>query len=275
MTFSTRLGYKSSRLEMQIEEIDEPLRNGIWNTFLDLCTRNFQRYSDHGDFFLRQLWASFFKRPLDEIPTTTWDYKKRMKSTLFNGEWYLSYDLIEFILKSEGCFSEIDKEVYVFKNNKILEEEQSAYRIIGNEVTPITDNNEINEIDTALKYDSKFKPVSDHINEAVSLLSERNNPSFRNVIKESISAVEAVCQILSGDSNASLGKALDTLEKQGFNMHPSLKGAFDRLYGYASDADGIRHALLEDSNLDFHDAKFMLVACSSFVNFLIAKSTIK
>jgi hypothetical protein len=56
-------------------------------------------------------------------------------------------------------------------------------------------------------------------------------------------------------------------------MHPSLKSAFQNLYGYTSDANGIRHALLEEANLDFEDAKFMLVSCSAFVNYLVAKAS--
>lgn len=52
-------------------------------------------------------------------------------------------------------------------------------------------------------------------------------------------------------------------------MHPALNGAFQKLYGYTSDAGGIiRHALLEEDSLDFKDAKFMLVSCSAFVTYL-------
>ncbi len=56
-------------------------------------------------------------------------------------------------------------------------------------------------------------------------------------------------------------------------LHPALKKAFDSLYGYTSDADGIRHALLDEPNLDSEDAKFMLVSCSAFINYLISKSS--
>ena len=45
-----------------------------------------------------------------------------------------------------------------------------------------------------------------------------------------------------------------------------------QLYGYTSDADGIRHALLDESDLDFEDAKFMLVSCSAFTNYLKGKA---
>jgi len=55
-------------------------------------------------------------------------------------------------------------------------------------------------------------------------------------------------------------------------MHPSLKQGFEKLYGYTSDDDGIRHALLDEANLDMEDARFMLVSCSAFVNYLVVKA---
>ncbi len=54
-------------------------------------------------------------------------------------------------------------------------------------------------------------------------------------------------------------------------LHGAFKAGLSSLYGYTSDAAGIRHAILEESKLTFSDAKFMLVICSAFVNFLITK----
>lgn len=56
-------------------------------------------------------------------------------------------------------------------------------------------------------------------------------------------------------------------------LHGALRLAFEKLYGYASDANGIRHALMEESNLEQEDAVFMLVACSAFVSYVIAKQS--
>lgn len=79
--------------------------------------------------------------------------------------------------------------------------------------------------------------------------------------------------LVAGSSSATLGRALSELDKnKTVNMHPALREAFQKLYGYTSDADGIRHALLKDSNLDFEDAKFMLVSCSAFINYLKSKA---
>ena len=42
--------------------------------------------------------------------------------------------------------------------------------------------------------------------------------------------------------------------------------------GYTSDTDGIRHGLTEEINCDFEDAKFMLVTCNTFINYLVIKA---
>lgn len=56
-------------------------------------------------------------------------------------------------------------------------------------------------------------------------------------------------------------------------IHAGLKSAFNMLYGYTSDANGIRHAGdIGGPSSTFEEAKFMLVSCSAFVNYLIAVS---
>lgn len=61
------------------------------------------------------------------------------------------------------------------------------------------------------------------------------------------------------------------LEDKGVNLHGSLKSGFDKLYGFTSDTDGVRHGSINPSDVDSDLAKFMLVSCSAFVNYLRAK----
>jgi hypothetical protein len=44
------------------------------------------------------------------------------------------------------------------------------------------------------------------------------------------------------------------------------------IYGYTSDAGGMRHALLEEASWDLADAKFMLVSGCALLNYLIIKA---
>lgn len=81
-----------------------------------------------------------------------------------------------------------------------------------------------------------------------------------------------MCQIIVGDESAVLSTALKRLEDNGTVIHPSLKLAFTKLYAYTCDQGGIRHAEgMFESNVTFEEAKFMLVSCSAFINYLIAE----
>jgi len=142
--------------------------------------------------------------------------------------------------------------------DSVLERELSAYRFVGDRITQITSEEEVSEI-----------------GEALDLLADRKLPDYSNSIKESISAVsavEAICNLIAKEETATLGQALKKIEEK-VSLHPALKCAFSNLYGYTSDARSIRHALLDEPNLSFEDAKFMLVSCSAFVNYLISKAS--
>ena len=113
----------------------------------------------------------------------------------------------------------------------------------------------------------------EHISKANKLLADREKPDYENSIKESISAVEAICEIITGTKGkeATLGNMLKKLEDNGVAIHKGLKSAFNILYGYTSDANGIRHAGdIGGPFSTFEEAKFMLVACCAFVNYLTA-----
>lgn len=129
------------------------------------------------------------------------------------------------------------------------------------------------EIKQALE--NPYSSVYDHLSKANKLIADRSKPDYENSIKESISAVEALCKILTGitGKESCLGKMLKKLEEKGIVIHPGLKAAFNSLYGYTSDANGIRHAgNIGGPASTFEEAKFMLVSCSAFVNYLIAVS---
>lgn len=153
-----------------------------------------------------------------------------------------------------------------------MEKELSGYRIINNIITPITDENEISAIDCALDGSLHLNAIHHQLSESLRMLSDRQNPHYRGSIKESISAVESMCCLISAKSNLTLPEALRTIEKRGIiQIHPALRKAFIKLYGWTSDDQGIRHALMEESTLTFGDAKYMLVSCSAFINYLLSK----
>ncbi len=148
----------------------------------------------------------------------------------------------------------------------------AAYTMLGTQFIPITNSEELSAISAVIQGGSVTQvAVSAHLDAAIDMFSDRTAPDYRNSVKESISAVEAVAKSLDNDSKAELGKALKALDGK-VDIHPALDKGFRALYGYTSDAGGIRHAMLEASTIDVEDARYMLVACSAFVNYLRAKA---
>ena len=275
MLFSQRKGIKPVKSVIQINSMDTALRNGLWNVLsFFYWTRvkelNMISHYDDMDTLFKRIWHSYFKWPLDTLEDHYPRTYKTIRGYLFKCEWYEVYDFVEFVAQNyPDATKELNKK-FMDACNSILERELSAYRFVGGRITEITSEEEISEIEEALRIPDALRNVRTHLKTALDLLADRKSPDYRNSIKESISAVEAVSELIAKNPKATLGQALKEIEKK-VCLHPALKSAFSSLYGYTSSADGIRHALLDEPNLTFDDAKFMLVLCSAFVNYLIAK----
>lgn len=270
MLFSQREGIKPGKGVIQINSVDGDLRNGLWNA-LTLCYWDYMEEAyeyDAGEAFVKKIWVYHFKKPLDTLPDYWFDIHKAIKKQYDDYEWYEIYDFIEYVANNH--FSNSNNNEFIKLCNSFLESELSAYRFVGGKITQITSQEEISEIEEALNISKPFKAVSIHINRALALFSDKKSPDYRNSIKESISAVEAICKLITKKEKPGLGQALKILEDK-IGLHPALKKAFNNLYGYTSDAKGIRHALLEEAELYPEDAKFMLISCSAFVNYLVNK----
>jgi hypothetical protein len=246
----------------------EYFNNVLLETYREYYSNN-PYYTNFREGFLLHLWHDFFKKPIDTLEILWRDILKVIRNYYFSCEWNEVYDFVEFVAKQNNYFK---NRGFREKCNLILERELSAYRFVGDIITPLTSDEEIEEVELALSNTDKFRSINIHLRAAVDFLSDRKSPDYRNSIKESISAVEAFCKIVT-ESPKTLGQCIKSLEKR-INFHPALKEAFDKLYGWTSDAEGIRHGLglMEEPNLEFEDAKFMLVACSAFINFLLEKA---
>lgn len=252
---------------MQIESIDDRLRTHLWNATLeDFVKSNIYKNGNEFSDFAKIIWSDFFVLPLNTIPYDRIDLIDKMHHLFTNSEWYFIYDFIEFILNiSEDEFFIQD---FTRNINFYLEKEFSAYRVVDNKVVQITDKTEIEAIESAMNTDDNS--VTTHLKRSLELLSDRQNPDYRNSIKESISAVEAMCIEITGDKKASLGEALKHPKIAKF-LHGSLTKGFSNLYGFTSNAEGIRHAIMDEPTLKQEDALFILVICSAFLNYLKSK----
>ncbi|HBV74788.1 MAG TPA: hypothetical protein DEV85_12550 [Vibrio sp.] len=275
MLFSKRKGFVSVRDTIQKDSMDEPLRSGLWNA-MHICIWKQIEYSRYEQYFeqanvyglFQHYWHNYFKRPLDNLPHDIESAHRVVRKYFFECKWYEAYDFIEFT--ASYCPENMAPEFIKFCNH-IFEKELSAYRFVDGVLTDITSEEEVASIEEAIDTSSKFSGVNQHLKRALALLSDRKQPDYRNSIKESISAVESLCKCLTEDDKATLGAALNRIEKS-HQIHPAFKKALSNLYGFTNDSGGIRHALLEEDILTYVDAKFMLVSCSSFVNYMIGKA---
>lgn len=238
----------SSDKKKQLKAIDDDLRNGLWNALTSFhwirldrreAEKIIARLTVRNDPFIMRIWSDFFKKTLDSLGY--WDDARESISEFFySGKWNDVYDFIEFVANAT------ENKPFVDECNRILEREVSSYRFVGWQITPITSEEEIAEIDEALK--GPLAPVTNHIRKAVDRFSDRKEPDYQNSIKEAISGVESACNIILKSKKASFGSAIDELSKK-IDIHPALKRGFSSIYGYTSTADGIRHAMIEKSNL--------------------------
>ena len=278
MLFSKRKGLSPVRDTVQKDGMDDALRHGLWNA-LHLCIWQRIAYGHYEKDFrysnvyvlFQHYWLNLFKIPLDNLPDYLIDAHKRVREYFFECQWHEVYDFIEFT--AQNCPDNL-KDGYVEFCNDILGKELSAYRFVNLQLTDITSEEEIESIEAAIDSTTKYSGANKHLKTALGFLSDRKSPDYRNSVKESISAVESLCVSISGDPKATLGAALNTIERS-HQLHPAFKKALSSLYGYTSDSNGIRHALLEESSVSYSDAKFMLVACSAFINYVLGKASEK
>lgn len=278
LRFSQRIGVSPVSNALQREGIDDRLRNQLWNV-ISMCVwdtyreptqipfeRNDRVHRSNLDSLVNQIWHLHLARPLDTIPTYWQECRAEIRDYFFGATWYEVYDFLEFVANSGS--TPIPR-LLALTSNKILESCDSAYRFVDNRIVEITSEVEIEEIETALARATPFGGAKAHLETALELLSSRPSPDFRNSIKESISAVEALVKQITASESGTLGVLLKKLEGER-RLHPDMAAAFTKLYHYTSDADGIRHGFRADQQDPTRaDARFMLVCCSAFVNYVI------
>lgn len=290
--FSESIGKNSCIMQMQYNDFDERTRIQISNRLYKVLEYFFEKTGNFNDNI--QYKDSYAQN------TGAQDFSAFVVSDVFNQKvgldkgysynWRAVFDnLHEAIMKAP--YNEVLDIVWLSCNwlvdnyhsysmqveklvqniiNDLFEKEYVGYRFVNNKIIQITDKNEINEIDSACN--NPFEGCRTHIQKAVDFLADREHKDYKNCIKESICAVESICKIIVGKDSADLAKAIKKLKDNGLQLHSALEQAFVKLYAYTSDKGGIRHSEgMFESNVTFEEAKYMLVSCSAFVNYLVAE----
>ena len=262
--FSERYGYTEKPL--QIDSISKELRNRIWNSYscqvvTNLPIRRTNYLEEIMDACGLVFKNSYSDRDLNDNLTA-------FRKWFMQAEWYKIYDFIEIYLS----YLPAKERRHAIKDyNALLLAENAGFRVVDDHVIPVTNEEEISCIVQA--HQTKYDSVNMHFKKATELFSRRPTPDYENSIKESISAVEALCCIITGETGkkGTLGNTITKLKDKGVHIHPSMEKAYSALYGYTNDEGGIRHGSMDFNNAPAEDAKYMLISCSAFVNYLIEK----
>lgn len=284
--FSDRHGIKVENTEIQLKDLDNRTRIQIYNLLIEQYKFIYQNIA-----YWNETIQSFFRYISSEVFCQKVDIRNQIKDEVFFDKisqviMNNSYDDVLTLVEAIGEYWEdiledrFSNRMYGYpftKNdysifeqfNELFKQEYVGYRFIDGLISPISNEIEIDTIQESL--DGEHSAVTLHIRKAHSLLANREHPDYENSIKESISSVEAMCEIVTGvrGKEATLGNMLKKLEQKGVVIHSALKSAFNILYGYTSDANGIRHAGdIGGKASTFEEAKFMLISCCAFINYL-------
>jgi len=262
MSFSKRYGYEPPK-PLQFECMDNDLKMAIHNTIFEFEIEN----SIDREKLYYYIWGYFFNWDLQN-----YDYCyecENIKKAYFKLPWNKIYDYIEFYFR---ILREPIRQQFITYLNITLEQYNSAYRFVNGQIVQITNEQEIAEIEEAAN--TGKKAIDYHLNRAIEIFANREKKDYVNTIKEAISAVEVTVNLINKTEGKTLGDALKELITNK-KIHPALCEAFSKIYGYTSDKNtGIRHSIFDGTKFipDFTDAKYMLVACSAFINYLLAKA---
>lgn len=286
--FSERYGYVKPRETFVIEDFPQEVANDVCTALdrfdeeLSHCHNEYG--SSYTEFYFvdleKYVWSEFLHNRLADIDKLYGAHQEVTIST-FKGTlpWYRKLDLLEEIisylfrvvrLNSDRTLSKLT-ELLVKRLNSHFEMAKYGYRIVENQVVPITDSIELETITTAI---DEHGAVTIHLQEALNLYAKRPTPDYRNSVKESITAVEALCREITGEST--LDRAIPKLKTKGIDLQSQFEEGLKKLYYYTNDSTtGVRHALLNDTYVPTEaDAHFMLVTCSAFVNYIRMKSSL-
>jgi hypothetical protein len=269
------MGKRAPRTIIQTEALDTETRTELWNVLVilqDIFDKARER--DYNGTVEAQVvdavWTWEFKQPRDELPgrVAVW---QRIKKLVLEGEWFVVLDLIEELVGYIGRYedwttSDLQAAMRDAFNDR-FERYLLGYRFVGGEITPIATSAEAATVDEAISAVEPIAGARHALERATELLADRERPDYPNSIKESISAVESVVTWITGKGE--LGKGLGALEAAGLKVHPALKGAWLKMYGWASDDDGIRHGSIEAADANQALARYVLVTSSAFVSYLV------
>jgi AbiJ N-terminal domain 4 len=267
--FSQRIGARRPP-RSGLEEASPELRTALWNVLHKPAFPEDQEHRERALAHARAMWNHLGWRA-DQVPLLPHQLRESLAAEWFSCRWPEFFDLIEFTARTLATSVAPVRQQWFEMLNRVLESKGCAYRFVAEHLVPLTNTAEA--IEVVRGAESAIPDVGAHIREAAKLLPPNGGANPRNSIRESIAAVEAALRHLNGNPSASLTEGLAVFEEKHGPLHPALRQGLALFYAYTADESGVRHALIEETTaLTGDDARFMLVTCSAFTNYLVTLS---
>ena len=129
LSFSERMGITPVRTALQVDSIDEALRNGLWNILTAILWNPLQadhkisEYMKVGGIVIR-VWTNHLKRAVDTLKPITCDVGADLRESVFSCSWNRVYEFVEFVASDPDlrnwCVN------FTERCNQLLEREGSA-----------------------------------------------------------------------------------------------------------------------------------------------------
>lgn len=264
MNFSRREGYEVA-IPTQLEGMDQQLRDDIFNLVYKIMEKFIQPGSTgYGDASYRTnnpqlIWENFFHKRVSEYPYAG-DFVKKFESLYNNLSWHKIYDLIEFLIPLPN----IDQNMSV-AINKVLEKNNSPYRIVNNIVQPISSKQIIRMIQDTYN-NTRNQETKNHLDQAEKLYSRKQDPEFNNSCLESHKALESCLRSIFNNQEI-LGDNIKKLKKLRLEQH--ILTMITQINAFRNDVSA--HATKQDGYLPtLEDAILIHCMCCTFINYLTA-----
>lgn len=259
-------------------EIDPRLRSALWTPFYFFLDQHIEindPYDIYPDYsFIEPAKSMMLREFVLHQHKFIHEHEPNFSKVKYVEEWsdffktsnYVEiFDFVTFMVRDPDCPASL-----ISRIAHELDKPFSPYRLSKDAKTifPAIGESETKAIDRDLKtaFASPFSGSKTHLQSALNALGEGDHLS---TVRDSIHAVESAVKDFTGDTGATLSKAIKSLVSEN-GMHRTLADAFDKLYAYSSDEKGIRHALVFGNNerVGLDEAVFFLSACTAFVGFL-------
>ena len=279
LTFSQANGYDELPQPLKLEELNDSARTKLWSLlYAHVSNSSLMGVSldDIGERVLCREWRTILSSlhvELNELPLDEFDHRLDIfvdehKQLFLNAPFNRVFDFLQGVMRHQECPT-----LFTGAVARVFEQCRLAYVVDVHPpatIFPATSEEEGAAILQAVSEltNARLAGAVTHLRYASDCISQGD---FAGAVRESIHAVESTARQI--DPNArTLEPALRALEKAG-ELHPALKKAFSNLYGYTSDEQGIRHALIDNPqpNVGQDEAVFMLGACASFSSYLARK----